>query len=49
MDTTERILGVLTLVPISDGGSSGDFTTMEGSEVEGLLALPSGIACYQRG
>ena len=44
LDTTERTLNVSALVPISDGGSSGDFTTMEGSEVEVLLVSPSGRA-----
>ena len=29
---------------ISDGGESGDVTTIEGDEVGGLLALPSGVA-----
>ena len=32
------------LVAISDGGSSGDVTTMEGNDVGGLLALVSGVA-----
>ena len=45
LDTSERTLGVSVLVPISDGGSSGDFTMTEGIEVEGLLAFPSKIAC----
>jgi len=30
---------------IWDGGSSGDFTTIEGDEVGGLLMSPFGIAC----
>jgi len=33
-----------TLVLISDGGSSGDATTMERNEVEGWLALMDGVA-----
>jgi len=42
LDTSESTLGVLgsgTLVPISEGGLSGD-RTMGGSEVEGLIVSP---------
>ena len=44
LDTTERTLSVSALVPVSDSDSTGNFTTMEGSDVGGL-ALPSGIQC----
>ena len=47
LDRTERTLdgsasGALVLIY---GVSSGDCTTMEGDEVEGLLVSPSGIPC----
>ena len=46
LDAIERTLGcgvssLSALVLISDGGSSGDVTTMEGNEVGGLLGLLS--------
>ena len=44
----KRTLGMSTsgaLVPVYDAVSSGDWTTMRGNGVEGLLALACGVAC----